>query len=83
MSFEQTTDAYLAEATFSAKADKSKTFYTLAYNRVDSTLASAKYQTLTFNLSHMLRRNVRGLVEYTHDLEGKAHRFAAGLMTAF
>jgi len=83
MSFEHTSDAYLAEATFSAKADKSRTFYTFAYNRIDSSLAGAKYQTLTFNVSHMLRRNVRILAEYTHDLEGKAHRFAAGLMTAF
>ena len=37
MKLDHTTDAYLAEAIFSAKGDKSKTFYTVAYNRVDST----------------------------------------------
>lgn len=83
MSFEHATDAYLAEATFSAKDDKSKTFYTFAYNRIDSSLAGAEYQTLTFNVSHLLRRNVRWLTEYTHDLNGNAHRFVTGLMTAF
>ena len=78
-----TSDAVLAEAVFSAKGDKSKTFYTVAYNLVDSTWAGAKYQTLTFNVSHLLRRNVRWLTEYTHDLNGDAHRFVTGLMTAF
>jgi hypothetical protein len=83
MSLEHTSNATLAEAIFSAKGDKSKTFYTLAYNRVDSSLAGANYETLTLNVSHLLRRNVRWLVEYTHDLSGNAHRFFTGLMTAF
>jgi hypothetical protein len=77
------TDAYLAEATFSAQGDKSKTFYTAAYNLVDSSLAGTNYQTLTFNVSHLLRRNLRVLAEYTRDLDGDGHRFFAGLMTAF
>ena len=76
-------DAYLAEAIIAPRGDKSQTFYTVAYNRVDSSLATADYQTLTFNLSHMLRRNLRLLVEYTHDLNGDFHRFMTGLMTAF
>lgn len=83
LKLDHASDAYLAEAVFSAKGDQSKTFYTLAYNRIDSSLESARYQTLTFNVSHLLRRNVRWLAEYTHDLEGKSHRFFTGLMTAF
>jgi hypothetical protein len=83
MKLDHTSDAYLAEAVFSARGDKSKTFYTVAYNRVDSTLAGTSYETLTFSVSHLLRRNLRLVAEYTHDLEGKAHRFFGGLMTAF
>jgi hypothetical protein len=78
-----TTDAYLAEAVIAPRGDKSKTFYTVAYNRVDSSLASVDYQTLTFNVSHLLRRNLRLVAEYTHDLNGDFHRFMSGLMTAF
>ena len=77
------TDAYLAEAIIAPRGDKSQTFYTVAYNRVDSCLDATKYQTLTLNVSHLLRRNLRLLVEYTHDLNGDFHRFMTGLMTAF
>jgi hypothetical protein len=83
MKLDHTSDAYLVEAVFSAKGDKSKTFYTVAYNRVDSSLAGTNYETLTFNVSHLLRRNLRLVAEVTRDLEGKADRFFAGLMTAF
>lgn len=78
-----TTDAYLAEAVIAPRGDKSKTFYTFAYNLVDSSLAAADYQTLTLNVSHVLRRNLRLVAEYTHDLNGDFHRFMSGLMTAF
>jgi len=61
----------------------STTFYTVAYNRVDSSLASVDYRTLTFNVSHLLRRNLRLVAEYTHDLNGDFHLFMTGLMTAF
>jgi len=77
------TDAYLVEAIIAPKGDKSKTFYTVAYNRVDSSYDPSDYQTLTLNISHLLRRNLRLVGEYTHDLNGDFHRFMAGLMTAF
>ena len=45
--------------------------------------ANRSFKTLTFNVSHLLRRNVRWVVEYTHDLNGDLHRFFTGLTTAF
>jgi len=77
------TDAFLAEAILSPWGDKGKTFFTVAYNGVNSGLAEAKYQTLTLNVNYLLRRNLKIVAEYTHDLNGQVHRFLAGLVTAF
>ncbi len=77
------TDAYLAEAVFSPWGDAGKTFFTVAYNRINSCFAETDYQTLTFNVNYLLRRNLKWIAEYTHDLNGDAHRFLTGLVTAF
>lgn len=77
------TDAYLAEAVISPWGDKAKTFFTVAYNGVDSTLAETNYRTLTLNVNYLLRRNLKLVAEYTHDLNGRDQRFLAGLVTAF
>lgn len=77
------TDAYLAEAVISPQGDKGRTFFTLAYNRVNSCFAETNYQTLTLNMNYLLRRNLKWIAEYTHDLNGDAHRFLTGLVTAF
>ena len=84
MSFEHTPRTPISPRRSSRpRATRARRSIPLAYNRVDSTLAATNYETLTFNVSHLLRRNVRWLAEYTHDLNGKGHRFFTGLMTAF
>jgi hypothetical protein len=77
------TDAYLAEAIISPWSDKGRTFFTLAWNRVRSDYTEALYHTLTFNVNHLLRRNLKLVAEYTHDLLGRNHRFLTGIVTAF
>jgi hypothetical protein len=77
------TDAYLAEAIISPWSDKGRTFFTLAWNRVRSDFEGARYHTLTFNVNHLIRRNLKLVAEYTHDLLGNNHRFLTGIVTAF
>lgn len=76
-------DAFLAEAIFSPWGDKGKTFFTLAWNRVDSALDEADHNALTLNVNRLIRRNLKFTAEYTHDFERDNHRFLAGIVTAF
>ena len=77
------TDAWLAEAVICPWGEKGKTFFTVAYNGVSSSLAGNDYSALTLNAGYLLRRNLRAVAEYRHDFLGDAHRFLVGLVTAF
>lgn len=79
----QTTDAILAEAVFAPQGDKSRMFFTLAFNDIASSLEEVKYRTLTLNICHVLRRNLKWIAEYTHDLVRDNHRLLTGIITAF
>jgi len=79
----QKTDAILAEAVFAPQGDKSRTFFTFAFNNIDSRLDEVKYRTLTLNVCHLLRRNLKWIAEYTHDLVRDNHRLLTGIITAF
>ncbi|MGB8952331.1 MAG: hypothetical protein WCC06_06665 [Candidatus Aminicenantales bacterium] len=74
------TDAYFGELIFSPQGDKGRWFFTFAYNQVKSCFDEANYQRVTVNASYLLRRNMRWMSEYTHDLDGKDHRFLTGIM---
>jgi len=77
------TDALLAEAVISPWGEGGKTFFTLAWNKVDSSLEATDLDTLTVNVNHLLRRNLKWVAEYTHDLRHDNHRFLTGIVTAF
>jgi hypothetical protein len=77
------TDAFLAEAIIRPWTENGRTFFTLAWNRVQSDFEEARYSTLTVNVNHLIQRNLVLIVEYTHDLLGNNHRFLAGIVTAF
>jgi len=79
----QTTDAILAEAVFAPQGDKSRMFFTLAFNDIASSLEEVKYRTLTLNICHVLRRNLKWIAEYTHDFVRDNHRLLTGIITAF
>jgi len=74
------TNAYLGEIIFSPWGEKGRWFFTMAYNRVNSFWNEFDYETFTFNASYLLRRNVKWMNEYTHDLEGKGHRWLTGFI---
>lgn len=76
-------DAFLAEAIIRPWTGEGRTFFTLAWNRVQSDFEEARYNTLTVNVNHLLRRNLVWIAEYTRDLLGNNHRFLTGIVTAF
>jgi hypothetical protein len=80
-----------AEFTYMPNADQSLFLFTFLYNYIDSEDNLHDYQTATFSLSHMARRNVRILAEFTYDFVDKnknivgprGNRFTIGAVTAF
>jgi hypothetical protein len=76
-------DAFLAEAIFSPWGDKGRTFFTFAWNKIDSGWEAASAHTLTFNVNYVLRRNLKLIAEYTQDLLHSNHRLRTGVTTAF
>jgi len=72
-------------------ADQSSFLFTFLYNYIDSEDDFNDYQTATFSISHMARRNVRFLAEFTYDFIDqdklvtgpKGNRFTIGAVTAF
>ncbi len=77
------TNAFLAEAIISPWGEKGRTFFALAWNRVAADLEAWSYHTMTLNVNYVLRRNLKLLAEYTHDLMREDHRLSLGLLTAF
>lgn len=73
----------LAEAIISPWGEKGRTFFTAAWNKVDSGLEPASQNTLTLNMNDMLRRNLKWVAEYTHDLLRDNHQLLTGIVTAF
>lgn len=79
------------EFTYMPDADQSLFLFTLLYNYIDSEDNLHDYQTATFSISHMARRNVRVLAEFTYDFVDKeknvdgprGNRFTIGVVTAF
>jgi len=74
------TDAYLGERIVSLSSEKGRLFFVLAYNQVDSSLPEVKHQRATLNMNYLLRRNLKWVNEYTHDLDGDKHKFLTGLV---
>ncbi len=80
---EQTSEAVLAEAILSPWGEQGRTFFTLAWNRVNSTLEVDDANALTVNVSRLIRRNLKWTAEYTRDFERKEDRWLTGIVTAF
>jgi len=77
------TQGMVAELVFSPRRDKSKRYYTLLYNQIDSDLDGHDYETFTVSGTHLFARNLRGNLEYTRDIKGEFDRFSVGLVSAF
>ncbi len=92
------TEGWLAELTIAPQGDRSRHYFTVLYNRIDSDLeledlaaagagdlASDGYdqETLTFGATYQMARNLRLLAEYTRDIEHETDRIVLGTITAF
>lgn len=78
------TDAYMGEVMFSPQGENGKLFFTLLYNNIDSSYDPVDYSTISFNMNYLIRRNLKWIVEYTHDFNGDLYnRFVTGFVTAF
>ncbi len=74
------TDAFLGEIILSPWGENGRWFFTAAYNRVKSSFREFDYQTFTLNASYLIRRNLKWMNEYTHDMEGKNPRWLTGFI---
>ncbi|MCB1183099.1 hypothetical protein KDM41_06685 [bacterium] len=77
------TTGIVAELVFAPRRDRSRKYFTLLYNRVDSDWDAYDYETWTVSGTHLLARNLRGTVEYTRDVEHETDRVAVGIVTAY
>jgi len=91
------TSGIIGELIFAPKKDRSRHYFTLLYNWVDSDLKeedyaifstfvepqSINYHTLTLSGTYQLSRNLRFLVELTRDFELEANRGVLGIVSAF
>ena len=82
-----TTNGMLAEAIYSPQGDQSDWYLLGMYNQVDSDFNPADYESMTFHVGYLLRRNVRLAGEYTYVMTGyeasEFGRFSLGFVSAF
>lgn len=71
------------ELIFTPQGDESKLYAAALYNWVNSDFDSADYESLTFNVGYMLRRNIRLIGEFTYNTKREFGQAAVGIISAF
>jgi len=77
------TTGIIAELVISPQRDRSTRYLTLLYNQIDSDWGAYNDETFTISGTHLLARNLRGVVEYTRNLEQETDRGVVGLVSGF
>jgi hypothetical protein len=81
------TKGIIAELIFRPEGDDSTWYCVGLYNNVDSEIEELDYESGTFNIGFLLRRNIRLIGEYTYVFNendrGEYSKFSIGLVTAF
>ncbi len=77
------TQGLVAELVFSPQKDRSRNYFTLLYNRIDSDWDQHDYETFTVGATRLIARNIRVTMEYTRNVDLKTDRGVIGLVTAF
>jgi hypothetical protein len=77
------TDGIVAELVISPRRDRSRQYFTVLYNRIDSDLDANDYETWTGGFTHLFARTLRGSLEFTYDAERETSRGGVGLVAAF
>jgi hypothetical protein len=80
------TNGIIAEIVYSPQLERSRHYFTLLYNMIDSDIDGPDdpdYQTATLSGTYLLSRNLRLVAEYTRDIEAENNRVVVGFTTAF
>ena len=77
------TQGLIAELVISPQRDRSRHYFTLLYNQIDSDWNNHDYESMTAGATYLMARNVRLNVEYTRNLELETNRGVLGLVTGF
>jgi hypothetical protein len=77
------TSGMIAELVISPQKDRSRHYFTLLYNQIDCDWDAYDDETLTASATYLMARNLRGMVEYTRNLEQETDRGVVGLVSAF
>ncbi len=73
----------LAELIFMPFGDRSRWYLTALYNKIDSDLDNADYETFTAHIGYVMRTNIRLLMENTYDINKEENRVVIGFVAAF
>ncbi|MBD3257161.1 hypothetical protein GF377_01915 [candidate division GN15 bacterium] len=73
----------MAELIFMPTGERSDWYAVALYNRVDSDLDVEDYETFSAHIGHVLRTNIRLILEYTYDIENEESRVITGFVSAF
>lgn len=76
-------EAWLGEVIFSPYGENGKLFFVILYNRLRSQFNPIDYHRATFNVSYLLRRNLKWMNELSFDLDKDEHKFSTGFVVAF
>jgi len=85
---DQQTEGWVAELVISPNFDRSRHYWTLLYNNIDSDLDIHDYEAVTGGVTYLVARNLRLNLEYTRIIgedggdEGR-NRASLGVVTAF
>ena len=77
------TGGMIAELVISPKKDRSRHYFTLLYNQIDSDWDEHDYESATIGATYLLARNLRATMEYTRNLELDSNRGVIGLVSGF
>ena len=77
------TEGIVAELTLQPWGPDAKDAIVLLYNRIDSDLDDVDYETWTASWSHLHRRNLRMIAEFSWDAEREESRAVVGFVSAF
>lgn len=80
---EYNTRGAFAELIYRPKGDDSKWYAAGLFNWIESDQSTLNYKSLAGHIGYMLRRNIRLVAEYSHNLTKEYGRVGVGFVTAF
>ncbi|MBN2227581.1 MAG: hypothetical protein JW763_09465 [candidate division Zixibacteria bacterium] len=73
----------LAELIVMPDGERSRWYAVALYNKVDSDIDDNDYESITAHVGHVLRTNIRLILEDTYDIENEENRAVVGFVVGF